>query len=106
MAAPLRPPSPRPTLNVDAWNFLLRDPATGTVVGRPGPFGRGRVVSALRLGEFGNSQWHPLKPAKVVVDSWGFRLADVDGNLIGMPAVTVQRCLYATPTHETRHWGG
>lgn len=101
MASPLRPPSPRPTKHVDTWGFALIDPATGTIVGRDGPRGRRRLVSALRIGEFGNTQWHNLRRPKVLVDTWGFNLADPDGNFIGMPGVSVQRCLTARWTEDT-----
>lgn len=102
MNAPLRPPSPRPNTISDTWGFWLLDPATGTVVGRPGPLGRGRVMTALRLGEWGNTQWHWLKRPTTIVDTWGFGLVDpATQTIVGMPGVSVQRCLTARWTEDT-----
>lgn len=102
MNAPFRTPSPRPTNITDTWGFWLRDPATGTVVGRPGPLGRARVLTALRLGEWGNTQWHWLKRPTTIVDTWGFALMDpATQTVVGREGVSVQRCLTARWTEDT-----
>ena len=106
MNALVRPPSPRPATITDTWGFWLRDPATGTVVGRPGPFDRGRVVSALRLGEPGNSQWHHLRAPTVIVDTWGFQLIDpCTKTVLGRAGISVERCLTARWTEDTGGFG-
>jgi hypothetical protein len=102
MNAPVSLPSPRPTTVTDTWGFWLLDPTTGTVVGRNGPRDRGRVVSALRVGEWGNSQWHYLRKPTTIVDTWGFRLMDpATGTIVGREGVSVQRCLFARHTEDT-----
>lgn len=106
MNAPLRPPSPRPTNITDTWGFWLLDPSTGTVVGRPGPLGHGRMQSALRLGELGNSQWRHLRKPTAIVDTWGFMLLDPGTNtVVGRAGVSVQRCLTARWTEDTGGFG-
>lgn len=103
MQVPLRPKPPGPTLNVDTWGFRLFDPTTKSVVGHPGPLSRGRMTSALRLGEWGNSQWHHLRKPTMIVDTWGFSLIDpTDGTLVGRPGVSVQRCLTARWVQDTQ----
>jgi hypothetical protein len=98
--------SPRPTTHVDTWGFALRDPTTGTYVGRPGPFGRRRVVAALRLGEW-NNEWQPLKNPNIVVDTWGFMLRDpTNQTYVGREGVYVNRILSAPLTENTRIFGG
>lgn len=95
---PIRPQSLRPLVTADSWGFGVRDPATGTIVGRAGPLGRERVVSALRLND-GPQQ---ILPDKVLVDPWGFLLADPDGNVVGRPGVIINRILSARWVHDTR----
>jgi hypothetical protein len=98
--------TPRPNTITDTWGFWLRDPSTGTVVGREGPLGRGRVMSALRLGEYGNSQWHYLKAPVTIVDTWGFNLMDpVTKTVVGRDGVSVQRCLTARWVEDTGGFG-
>jgi hypothetical protein len=105
-AIPGPPTSPRPNTITDTWGFWLLDPSTGTVVGREGPLGRGRVMSATRLGEYSNSQWHDLKPATVVVDTWGFQLMDpATQTVVGRDRISVQRCLTARWTEDTGGFG-
>lgn len=106
MNAPIRPPSPRPNTVTDTWGFWLLDPSTGTVVGRPGPLGRGRVLTALRLGEWGNTQWHHLRKPTTVVDTWGFYLMDpATKTIVGREGVSVERCLTARWTEDTGGFG-
>jgi hypothetical protein len=106
MNAPVRPLSPRPTNVTDTWGFWLLDPATGTVVGRDGPLGRGRIMSALRLGEPGNSQWHHLRTPTGIVDTWGFYLMDpATKTVVGKEGISVQRCLTARWTEDTGGFG-
>jgi hypothetical protein len=95
----LRHPSPRPGVIVDPANFGIGDPATGTIVGPQGPFGRERVLSALPLDP-GPSL---LAPPTCVFDGVAF-LADPDNNLIGAPAVWVGRMLTAQWTEDTRRF--
>jgi hypothetical protein len=95
-------PNPAPKVITDTWGFWLLDPSTGTVVGRGNALGRPRVMSALRLGEWGNTQWHHLRKPTTVVDTWGFMLMDpVTQTVVGREGVSVQRCLYATLTEDT-----
>jgi hypothetical protein len=98
----LRHPSPRPSVVVDPAAFGVVDPASGSLVGRPGPFGRERVMSALPLDP-GPAL---LSPPTVVHDPGSSYLADPDGALIGEPAVWVGRMLTARWTEDTRRlWG-
>jgi hypothetical protein len=98
----LRHPSPRPSVVVDPAAFGVLDPSTGSVVGRDGPFGRERVMSALPLDP-GPAL---LSPPTVVHDAGPAYLADPDNALIGEPAVWVERMLTARWTEDTRRlWG-
>lgn len=103
MTAPIRPLPPGPKTVTDTWGFWLLDPKTGTVVGRQGPLARARVVSALRLGEWGNTQWHHLKKPTTIVDTWGFFLIDpVTRTVVGREGISVQRCLTAAYSEDMR----
>lgn len=82
---------------VDPAAFGVVDPATN-FVGRPGPFGRERVMSALPLSP-GPAL---LSPPTVVRDHGAAFLADPDGALIGEAAVWVDRMLTARWTEDTR----
>jgi hypothetical protein len=98
--------SPRPLVTRDPWGFNIKDPTTGEVLGRAGPFGRRRLMSALRLGEW-NSEWHSLRHPMVVVDPWRFAITDpTTGEQLGLAPIFVQRMLTARWTEDTRHWGG
>jgi len=96
----LRHPSPRPSVVVDPAAFGGLDPSSGRLVGRPGPFGRERVMSALPLDP------GPclLSPPTVVHDAGSSFLADPDGALIGEPAVWVGRMLTGRWTEDTRRF--
>jgi hypothetical protein len=97
----LRHPSSRPAVVVDPAAFGIVDP-TGGFLGRPGPLGRERVMSALPLDP-GPAL---LSPPTVVHDAGSSFLADPDGALIGDPAVWVGRMLTARWTEDTRRlWG-
>lgn len=96
----LRGPSPSPTVTVDPAAFGVVD-TTGGIVGRPGPFGRERVMSALPLDP-GPAL---LSPPTVVRDPGSAYLADPDGALIGVAAVWVNRMLTARWTEDTRRLG-
>jgi hypothetical protein len=96
----LRGPSPSPTVTVDPAAFGVVDP-TGGIVGLPGPFGRERVMSALPLDP-GPAL---LSPPTVIHDGGSSFLADPDDNLIGEPAVWVNRMLTARWTEDTRRLG-
>jgi hypothetical protein len=89
----LRHPSDRPSVVVDPAAY-------GIGVGRPGPFGRERVMSALPLDP------GPclLSPPTVVRDPGAAYLADPDGALIGEAAVWVGRMLTARWTEDTRRF--
>jgi hypothetical protein len=95
----LRHPSDRPAVVVDPAAFGVVDPSGG-FVGRPGPFGRERVMSALPLDP------GPclLSPPTVVRDPGSSYLADPDNNLIGEPAVWVNRILTARWVEDTRRF--
>ena len=89
--------SPRPGVLVDWNNAKIVDPATQTVVGVQGPFGRERVLPVLPMA--GSSI-----PAQVVVDNSGFALGDPDGALVGEPALWVPRMLTARWVENTRRF--
>lgn len=109
MTAPIRHGTNRPRLVVDAWSKRLFDPVSRTYVGRPAPpdpmagiavLGRERVVSAQPLG-----LGHPLQleRPRVIVDAWGMRLIDPQGNYVGdRRGVWVNRMLSARRAHDTR----
>jgi hypothetical protein len=97
----LRHPSDRPAVVVDPAAFGVGfPPSPGQVIGRPGPFGRERVMSALPLDP------GPclLSPPIVVRDAGSAYLADPDGALIGEAAVWVDRMLTARWTEDTRRF--
>jgi hypothetical protein len=100
----LRRPSKRPQLIVDQRNRSLADPVP-VRVGRQGPFGRERVVSALPLTETPN-QW--LRPHSVVHDQRSNYIADPQTYLIGNPplGVWVSRLLTARWVEDTRRLAG
>lgn len=84
---------------VDPAAFGVVDPSSTTIVGRPNPFGRQRIVSALPV------EPTLLSPSLVVRDAGSAYLADPDGALIGEPAVWVSRMLTARWTEDTRRLG-
>ena len=86
---------------VDPAAYGVLDPTSAAIVGRPGPFGRERVMSALPL-EPGPAL---VSPPTVVHDAGSTYLADPDGALIGDPAVWVSRMLTARWTEDTRRLG-
>ena len=95
---PLRPLSPRPGVVVSDHAARIVDPATGAVLGRPGPFGRERVVNALPIGDA-----LPLyDQGRAVHDQNGYYLIDPDGNLVGRGGVWICRVVYAAKTEDTR----
>lgn len=96
---PLRVNSCRPGLLVDPQGFRLVDPDTLSRLGRPGPFGRARVVSALPTGGLGPL---PVRPPAVVHDPACAYLGDPDGALIGVAGLTVHRMLTARWVEDTR----
>ena len=95
----LRGPSTRPSVVVDPAAFGVMDP-TGDIVGQPNPFGRERVMSALPL----NPGPALISPPTVVRDNGPAYLADPDNNLIGEPAVWVERMLVARFVEDTRRF--
>lgn len=113
MTAPLRHPSARPAVVVDAWAKPLFDPATRSYVGRPrrpqpgtlpDPLGRARVVAAQPLDTGLPVQ---LQPPRVIVDPWGFRLVTPAGRFKGAligdrGGVRVNRLLAARHAADTR----
>jgi hypothetical protein len=96
----LRHPSDRPSVVVDPAAFGVVDPSTNSTIGRPGPFGRERLMSALPLDP-GPAL---LSPPSVLHDPGPAYLADADGSLIGEPAVWVERMLTARSTEDTRRF--
>jgi hypothetical protein len=95
----LRHPSDRPSVVVDPADFGVGDPGSN-FVGRAGPLGRERVMSALPLDP-GPAL---LSPPTVVRDPGAAFLADPDGALIGEAAVWVGRMLTARWTEDTRRF--
>jgi hypothetical protein len=97
---PLRTLSARPEIVVDNQGFRLIDPDSSRI-GRSGPLGRQRIVTALPTNE---SETGPVQLAANVAlhDAQLFYLADPDGNLIGRPAIWVHRMLSARWTQDTR----
>ena len=112
MTAPIRHGTARPALIVDQWAKVLADPVSRTQVGRPGQtepmagiaiLGRERVVSALPCGLGLPVQ---LERPRVIVDPWGMRLRDPQGNYIGDRAgIWVNRLLGGMAVHDTRRLG-
>lgn len=94
----LRNPSDRPGLLVDWDGRALGEKSTQTIVGWAGPFGRERLQSVLPM----EGMW---LPAQAVVDWDGFYLADPDGNIIGEPALYINRILTVGVTPDTRRLG-
>lgn len=99
---PLRRESARPELVVDDRAHRLRDPASGTYVGVPAPFGRERCLSTLPLDP--GPVW--LAGPRVLHDPDGGYLADPSGTLVGFGAVIVDRMLTARWTEDTRRLAG
>ena len=97
----LRHPSDRPSVVVDPAAFGVAIKPPPTIVGRDGPFGRERVMSALPLDP-GPAL---LSPPTVLRDNGSVYLADPDGALIGEPALWVDRMLTARYTEDTRRLG-
>jgi hypothetical protein len=88
---------PRPEVLVGGA-LPVADPTDGSVVGRPGPFGRDRVVSALPL--MGGPA--VLSAAATLVDAHGRFVADPDGDLVGTAAIVIGRLLSAGVVSDTR----
>lgn len=98
MTNSLRSLSARPELLVDQQGRPELDPATTSRPGLPGPFGRARVVSALPLHD---GPVQVVKPLALAAAD-GTLLAAVDGSVVGMPGVKVDRLLHARKTLDTR----
>jgi hypothetical protein len=94
----LRQPSPRPELLKDQRSDAVQDPASSTVVGIAGPFGRERCLFALPLPVAELSRGVLLK------DQDGAMLGDAAGNVIGVDRVYVHRMLYARWTEDSRRF--
>lgn len=97
----LRHPSARPSVVVDQAAFGVGDPARAHV-GRPGPFGRERVLFALPLSP-GPAL---LSPSTTVRDQGPAFLVDPQGAMIGEAPVWVSRMLVCPPVEDTRRLGG
>lgn len=94
--------SARPEIIVDDRGVRLRD-RDGNYVGMPGPFGRERVIAALRT----NKTRGPVAlAAPELLVGGGCYLGDPDGNLIGIPGVWVHRMLDARWVEDTRRLAG
>jgi hypothetical protein len=97
----LRHPSLRPSVVVDPAAFGIVAPDS-SFLGRPGPFGRERVLFALPLDP-GPAL---VSPPTVVHDAGSAYLADPDGALIGTPATWVSRMQTARWVEDTRRLAG
>ena len=95
----LRHLSSRPTLLRDEDSHQIGD-ITDALIGRPGPFGRERVVYAIPIPGV------DLRTQTVVHDQDGAYLADPQGNLIGLPKIRVDRMMTARWTEDTRRLAG
>ena len=98
----LRRLSPRPELLVADSAERIEDPGKTQVGFRGSPLGRERVVFALALNGSGPVQ---VTFGEHSVHGDGARLADPDGNVIGVSqSVWVHRMVYAPPTANTRRF--
>jgi hypothetical protein len=97
----LRTLSGRPEILIDNNGFPVVGAVDKSRVGRPGPFGRERMVTAIPTNEaaIGPVQ---LAASQLVHDTQAFYLADPAGNLLGAPAVWIHRLLTARWTQDTR----
>jgi hypothetical protein len=98
----LRHLSVRPTIVVSEASQGVSEVQTPAHVGRPGPWGRSRVVYALPLA--GGPTL--LRPPLVVHDQNGAYLASAAQELQGRTWVWVPRMLAARFTEDTRRIGG
>jgi hypothetical protein len=96
----LRQLSSRPELLRDQDSGSVLDPSSQSLVGISGPLGRERCVYAIPMGPV------DIVTPLLVHDTDGAYLADAQGNLIGMPRVTVHRMLSARWTEDTRRLAG
>lgn len=98
MTNSLRSLSSRPELVVDQQGQPGSDPKTASIPGRPGPFGRNRLVSALPLRD------GPVTIVKpyILTDAAGGTLADPHGLVIGTPGVKIDRLVSAAKAADTR----
>jgi hypothetical protein len=94
----LRNLSSRPEILVDNQGFRLTD-LERACVGITAPLGRDRLVTALPTNGGGPVL---IEPATVLCGPDLFTLADLDGNMIGEPALWVHRLLYARWVDDTR----
>jgi hypothetical protein len=97
----LRHPSPRPSVLVDDVGRSVADPASSTRVGRPGPFGRERVLYALPLDP-GPAL---LRPPTLIRDQNVGNVADPTPVFLGREAIWVSRMLSADWVEDTRRLG-
>jgi hypothetical protein len=97
----LRHPSLRPSVVVDPAAFGILAPDS-SLLGRPGPLGRERVLFALPLDP-GPAL---VSPPTVLHDPGSAYLADPDGALIGVPATWVSRMQTARWVEDTRRLAG
>lgn len=99
---PLRGLSSRPELIVDERGRRVVDPSGGHV-GIPGPFGRGRMVTALPVNKTGPVQ---LRPPELIIGPTGFLLGSPDGTVVGVAGLWCHRIVTATVTSDTRRLSG
>jgi len=105
---PLRKFSARPGVLVDQRSRSVSQSMASPTgrVGRPGPFGRERVLFALPLSET-PAQW--LKPHRATVDQRAAYPNDPSlppSSMVGFQGVWVPRMLTARWTEDTRRMAG
>lgn len=96
----LRNLSSRPTLLRDEDSHAIIEQSSSTFVGQPGPFGRARCLFTIPMAPV------DIQTQTVVHDEDGAYLADPQGNVIGVPRITVDRLLAARWTEDTRRLAG
>lgn len=94
----LRHLSSRPLLLVDDHAHPQGD--TTSLVGKPGPLGRERIVSALKLN---NNPPMQLAAPDALADAHDYLLFDpTDASVVGVKGIWIHRLLKATRTKDTR----
>lgn len=94
----LRDLSARPLVLVDDHARPQGD--TAAFIGIPGPLGRNRLVSALKLNN--NPPLQLLAPEVIVGDHDCLLFDPTDASIVGVKGIWIHRMLKATRTRDTR----